>query len=174
MGRGTETSGGIGISGFKSGTATGEVNATDSREAKMIFVAAMICGINRRFRVSSGFGYLTWMQMISGVEQVWGNKTPSYIPVYFVLFPLFPFSKKQTQVPTDPRRGFRPGRTIPVLDISLSVLWLARLIWKIWHANHPITQEQKTLMIDPCYIFHYNNIICFKLRSVRLWTDING
>lgn len=37
-----------------------------------------------------------------------------------------------------------------------------------------IAQEQKILTLDPCYIFHYNNIICFKLRSVRFWTDMNG
>ena len=42
--------------GSGSGTATGEVSATASREAKMIVVAAMMCGVMRRFRVSSGFG----------------------------------------------------------------------------------------------------------------------
>lgn len=48
--------GGREICGLGSGTATGEVNATASREAKMIDVAAMMCGVLRRFRVSSGSG----------------------------------------------------------------------------------------------------------------------
>lgn len=43
------------ICGLGSGTATGEVNATASREAKIIDVAAMMCGVMHRFRVSSGF-----------------------------------------------------------------------------------------------------------------------
>lgn len=47
---------GIEICGLGSGTATGEVNATASREAKMIDVAGMMCGVMRKFRVSSGFG----------------------------------------------------------------------------------------------------------------------
>lgn len=42
--------------GYGSATATGEVNATTSREAKMIVVAAMICGLMHRFRVLIGFG----------------------------------------------------------------------------------------------------------------------
>lgn len=50
------SSGGRESCGLGSGTATGEVNATASREVKMIVVAAMICGVLRRFRVSSGFG----------------------------------------------------------------------------------------------------------------------
>lgn len=42
--------------GLGSGTATGEVSATASREAKMIEVATMTCGVMRKVRVSSGFG----------------------------------------------------------------------------------------------------------------------
>lgn len=49
-------SGGKESCGSGSGTATGEVSATASREAKMIDVAAMMCGVMRRIRVSSGFG----------------------------------------------------------------------------------------------------------------------
>lgn len=37
--------------GSGSGTATGEVRATASREAKTIDVAAMMCGVMRKFRV---------------------------------------------------------------------------------------------------------------------------
>lgn len=79
-GRGSD---GIERSGLGSGTATGEVNATASREAKMIDVAAMVCGVMRKFRVSSGFGCnlnaeaIGWGSKFEGIRHLFIYKSPS-------------------------------------------------------------------------------------------------
>lgn len=62
--------------GLGSGTATGEVRATASRETKMIDVAAMMCGVMRKIRVSSGFGCnlnaedIGWGSKFEGIRQL--------------------------------------------------------------------------------------------------------
>lgn len=74
---------GIESCGLGSGTATGEVNATASREAKMIDVAAMMCGVMRKFRVSRGLGCnlnaedIGSESKIEGIRHLFIYKSPS-------------------------------------------------------------------------------------------------